>query len=289
MFTAGADVVVRVPGYFDFMIRDFQMGRGGRQVHLGHWDALDGLSVGAVSPHAFARAQTRLEECLLELARIESGHEVLDVGCGFGGTLQRIDNLVGRVTSIGLNIDVRQLRICAQLRATPSNRLHWTCGDAGALPLRSSTFDRVLCVEAMPHFRSRRRFLKECARVLRPHGMLTVSDILVHRGAGDHLGMSDQHLAEQFDLGLGPWPAPFGSVEDVVDLAERCGFAVESYVDASRATAPSHAFTAPDRSYPQDDPRAPYHRAATMLAQLHRDGFVSYPYLSFVRQRGATP
>jgi len=53
--------------------------------------------------------------------------------------------------------------------------------DAARLPFAGETVDGIISVEAAFHFRSRKAFFEECYRVLRPGGVLSMSDISIQR------------------------------------------------------------------------------------------------------------
>jgi SAM-dependent methyltransferase len=91
-------------------------------------------------------------------------HNVLDVGAGTGRWLQVLANAGCRVT--GLDLSERMLASAKD--AAPAVRLVQGCAEA--LPFRDGVFDRVVCVNALHHFRDRLEFLKRARRLLRAGG-----------------------------------------------------------------------------------------------------------------------
>jgi ubiquinone/menaquinone biosynthesis C-methylase UbiE len=163
--------------YFDLLIDERQDGgETGQlwenQVHWGYWDdpkAADGTRADYVG------AMEQMNDVLLEAGRVADGQKLLDVGCGFGGTIQQINAAHSDMDLTGLNIDPRQLAAAdAQTNPTHGNKIGWIEADACQLPFEDNSFDRVLAVECIFHFPSREKFIAEAARVLKPGGYLAV-------------------------------------------------------------------------------------------------------------------
>ncbi|MBU8540069.1 class I SAM-dependent methyltransferase [Falsiroseomonas tokyonensis] len=149
----------------------------GRHIHWGYWP--NPAAARPDSPEDYGRAAERLSLELLDLAEIRPGMRVLDAGCGFGGTIATLEERVERLDLVGLNIDPRQLQRAARLAAPrPDSRIGFVAADACTLPFADASFDRVLAVECIFHFPSRRAFLAEVRRVLRPGGVLVLSDFV---------------------------------------------------------------------------------------------------------------
>ena len=264
-----------VPAYFDGLIKAFEAGAWGRQVHLGLWDTPP--SPQALAEHgAHVRAMTRLDERVLAIADMADGLRVLDVGCGLGGTLQGMDARHQGMTLTGINIDGRQLAACRSLRPHEGNRMNWLQADATRLPLGDASVDRVLCIEAMFHFSSRRTFLAEAARVLAPDGRLVATDIVVdpvRAGATD---------AAAVVAGFGPWPdlaQPESAAENTP--ADVPGLRLMQPIDITANTAPSHAYTAGGAEHIHD----PVSRACHALRRLHEQGALRVLLLRWDRVR----
>ncbi|CAJ1494772.1 class I SAM-dependent methyltransferase [[Mycobacterium] burgundiense] len=167
--------------YFDLLIDERQDGGETAQlweneVHWGYWE--DPKSAEGTRADYIA-AMKHMNGELLKAGKVADGQRLLDVGCGFGGTIQQINAGHSGMHLTGLNIDARQLAAAeAQTKAANGNRIEWVEADACDLPFEDNSFDRLLAVECVFHFPSRERFLAEAARVLKPGGYLAVSDFV---------------------------------------------------------------------------------------------------------------
>jgi len=99
---------------------------------------------------------------------------ILDLACGLGETTRQIQEHCREAEVIGVNISARQLQFCRQ-RSAEAELIQM---DACELGFFDASIDLIVCVEAAFHFNTRLDFFSEAARVLRPGGVLAVSDIL---------------------------------------------------------------------------------------------------------------
>jgi len=122
-----------------------------------------------------ARAQVRLiQHCLGLLGAV--GRDVLDVGCGHGGTAIHLAKQCGcRV--LGITISEKQAHIAREnsARAGVDKQVSIVAADAEAFAYPAEQFDLVWTMESSEHFADKHGYFQNAGRTLRAGGELLLS------------------------------------------------------------------------------------------------------------------
>ena len=103
-----------------------------------------------------------------------NGYEVLDVGCGRGGTSYVINRYFRTKRFVGLDLAPEAIRYCRKTHRYPGYSFQE--GDAEQLPFDDCTFDVVTNVESSHNYPDVSAFYLGVHRVLRPGGWFLYTD-----------------------------------------------------------------------------------------------------------------
>lgn len=249
---------------------DFFLAPAPGWLNLGWWE-------GPGSEEEAARAPERLVEILAE--PLPKGGAILDVANGLGAQ----DPVIARVAKpralVAVNITELQLREgrarLASARALPA------VADAVRLPFRDASFDGLICVEAAFHFPSRAAFFAEAMRVLRPGGVLSMSDVPVE-GRPRTLRDAVAGLTQLRIWGMRA--GQLASAGAIAALAESAGFTdVRVELCAARTIDPALRLARGRLASRRRPPRAQAWAARVGLRQVERlraRGFLQYALLT---------
>ncbi len=107
----------------------------------------------------------------LALAADPAPRRLLDVGCGTGYLLR---TLAGRCPDAEelVGIDPAPSMVEVATRSAADQRLRFSRGVAEQLPYPDATFDLIVSTTSFDHWSDQLAGLRECRRVLQPHGTL---------------------------------------------------------------------------------------------------------------------
>ena len=135
---------------------------------------------GSITDPGELETYVRHKSDLLAFAGIEPrGATILDAGAGFGMTLIVLVHL-GAARARGIEFHAPMVRTAKEylplLPASLRERVSMDHGDVMAMRYEDESFDAVLSIEAISHYRDVESALREVHRVLRPGGVLAVAD-----------------------------------------------------------------------------------------------------------------
>ncbi len=117
---------------------------------------------------------TATNDYIRQVVDARKGQEVLDVGCGTGEEVRRLAAVVGPKGRV-VGLDSPTMVEAAREGGVPKN-VEFVVGDAHALSFGNESFDRYRAHRVYMHLRDPAAALSEAVRVVRPGGVVVVSE-----------------------------------------------------------------------------------------------------------------
>jgi|ERR1700674_200197 len=137
----------------------------GEHLHHGYWIRGD---------ESKEKAQLQLIEHLAQLAKIKPGSDILDIGCGFGGSsVYLAKHFNSSVT--GITISPVQVEMAIQAAAKEQVNAKFLLMDAEAMNFQKQ-FDALWSVESICHYQNLPGFFASAAKLLKQGGSFAITD-----------------------------------------------------------------------------------------------------------------
>ena len=137
----------------------------GEHLHHGYW---------ILGDESKEKAQLQLIEHLAQLANVKHGSDILDIGCGFGGSsLYLAKHYSASVT--GITISSVQVEMAIQAAARKQLDAKFLLMDAETMNFQKQ-FDLLWSVESISHYQNCQGFFDSAAKLLKPGGSFAITD-----------------------------------------------------------------------------------------------------------------
>ena len=132
-------------------------------------------------------------------ARGFSAGNILDAGCGFGGTLLAVAKNFPDAQCVGIDMSDPLLEMARQTAVSDGleERVQFEKADVQEIPYPDDSFDVLISTNVLHHVADPLAMLHEIERVLAPEGMLYIADIRRSWLAG----LFDKAFREAMDYG----------------------------------------------------------------------------------------
>jgi len=113
----------------------------------------------------------KIKTAVIPLLDLKDDDTILDVACGTGIFIETLKEKYKNIKITG--IDFAQNMIDKAMSKFPDTNFIVT--DVVSLPFENNTFNKVMCLNAFPHFEDKNKAVKEISRVLKKNGLFILA------------------------------------------------------------------------------------------------------------------
>jgi tocopherol O-methyltransferase len=188
----------------------------GEHLHHGYWET---------GTETKEDAQLALTIQLAQTAQVRQGADILDVGCGFGGSSIYLANNYQAIVT-GVTISPVQAAIAQEAAKKSGASCQFLVMDADYIALRGK-FDVIWSIEAISHFARKTWFFSQAAAMLKPGGTLALIDWFTQKDLSD----AQRHAyIEPIELGM---LVELKTINDYIEMVGAAGLEVTHMSDLS--------------------------------------------------------
>ena len=174
----------------------------------------------------FGREQA-MRRMTLDLAQLQAGESVLDVGCGTGALTRLARERVGESGKVyGIDAASQMITVAHRKAAKRNLAIDFRVGLIEKLAFPDDSFDVVLSSLMMHHLPEelKRQGLAEIARVLKPGGRLLILDFQPRQTQGTHKRHMQQQGSHAFLAQLLHAGKEMGGIQHLPPVMKEVGF-----------------------------------------------------------------
>jgi tocopherol O-methyltransferase len=154
----------RIVEHYD-IVSPYYRSLWGEHIHHGYWIRGD---------ESKEKAQLQLIEHLAQLAKIKPGSEILDIGCGFGGSSHYLAKTYNASVT-GITISPVQVEMAKKTAEAERLDAKFLLMDAEAMQFQKQ-FDVLWSIESISHYQNIPGFFASATKLLGPGGSFAITD-----------------------------------------------------------------------------------------------------------------
>ena len=189
-------------------------------LHYGIWDA---------STHSIGDAILNTNRYLVNIGKINKGHNVLDAGCGIGGSSIFLAKNIG-CNVHGITLSKKQSETAKSLaeKNNVSNLAEFSHANYLETGFDDNSFDIVWAIESFGSASDKSLFFKEMKRILKPGGRILFADMFKPM-------TYDISRNKTMQIMLNGWAiSDILSIEELNSLSDKFDFEVTQIKDATK-------------------------------------------------------